>query len=147
MTTLVTAQRKALQSGFRPARIYVGAWGLMYDAAQQVWRDPEGFVDAVERRGYRLEQTINARLGQIGYDLGSLTGALTQRLPGYLRRLRDQAARTGRQAEYELERQVERTLERMGIPTRERIEKLTHEIEALSAKIDQELARYVESDV
>jgi hypothetical protein len=146
MTTLLAVPNATAKTGMRPARIYVGAWGLVFDAVRGVWRDPQEFLDSVEQRGIRVEQVLNRQLGRVGYDLGSLTDVFTRRLSHYLRGLQNQLAQTGQLAEDEIEKQVERTLERLGIPNRERIEKLTHEIETLNAKIDLELARYAESE-
>ena len=47
---------------------------------------------------------------------------------------------TGVSSSEEMERQVERMLEYLGLPSRERIDKLTREIESLSKRIDDELA-------
>jgi hypothetical protein len=44
-------------------------------------------------------------------------------------------------AEDELERQVERMLVHFGIPSRDRLERLSSEIEQLNARIDDELER------
>lgn len=145
MTTLVTPHNETSPVKMRPVRIWVGAWGLMYDAAQDIWHTPQDFFDSVEQRGIKMEREINRQLGRIGYDLESVNRMLTKQFPQYLRQLQQQMMHTGQWAEDELEKQIEQALERLGIPNRERIEKLTHEIETLNAKIDLELARYAEN--
>jgi len=48
---------------------------------------------------------------------------------------------TGETVEDQVEKQVERVLVNLGIPTRDRLERLNQEIDRLNAKLDEELAR------
>ncbi len=121
----------------RTIHTWVGAWALLYDAAQDVVRQPAHYMDRIERRGLALERVLTR-------EWQSLARSGFKRLPGAalgpLHWARREVAAGGQYAEDEIERQVERVLERLGIPSRERLERLSDEIESLSAKIDLELA-------
>lgn len=130
----------------RSLRVYAGFWALAYDVVSGVWQDPADFFDRVERRGLRMEKVINRRLQTIeersSHELRRLSdGAM---MP--IKWVKQEVVEGSHLAEDEVERQVERVLERLGIPTRERLERLSHEIEALTAKIDTELLHYGETE-
>jgi hypothetical protein len=117
----------------------VGLGALALDALKSIAQDPAGFADLLQRRGYVLDRYARRTLRSLrpgdGLDVKSLSdGAL---LPA--RWVQNEVMTTGHYAEDEVTRQVERLLERLGIPSRDRIEKLNLEIEALSARIDEEL--------
>ena len=118
--------------GTRATRVAVGLWVLVYDGLSWTLRNPNDAMDKVERRGLKVEKEINRRLD-----------ALERRSESVVKRVRgvqQDGLSLGGAEEEEIERQVEKALLRLGLPSRERLENLTKEIESLSHKIDQELA-------
>ncbi|NJN81966.1 MAG: phasin family protein [Caldilineaceae bacterium] len=125
----------ACSAGHRALLAYIGFWGLAFDSARATLRAGNRLIHSAERRGEALvpagsrqhttyderERASNQRLSSSGSQNGYETGEF------------------GDIAEDELERQIQRVLERMGIPSRDRLQQLSLEIEAVSAKIDQEL--------
>lgn len=125
----------------RPSRIVVGAWLLVFDGIAGALRDPEATLDAIERRGLRVEREIGRSVRRLELRSNRELRQISTRAQHPVRWAQDSLGETSRLAESELEHQVERVLIRMGIPTRERLEKLTCEIELLTEKIDDELVR------
>lgn len=129
----------------RVLRISVGAWGLVYDAAADAARDPSDAMDRIERRGLRVERFLKLEWRRLRKEGRSEIAHLVGRARGTAavpaRWVKQEIVATGTFAEDEVEHQVERVLERLGIPSRERLERLSQEIEGLSAKIDLELLR------
>ncbi len=146
MSILVTTAREAPRLGLRSVRVYVGLYGLVYDTLHGLWADPARFYDQVERRGLKLEKELNTRIEQIEREVGVSVGSLRRGLQLRLRRMQREVIHSTHAAEDELEKQVERTLDRLGIPSRDRLERLSAEIEALSAKIDEELSLMAERE-
>lgn len=146
MSILVTTAREAPHLGLRSARVYVGFYALVYDTLYSLWSNPASFYDRVERRGLRLEKGLNARVEQLEHEADVSLGSLRRGLQLRLRRMQREVMHGTHAAEGELERQVERTLDRLGIPSRDRLERLSAEIEALSAKIDHELSLMTERE-
>ena len=146
MSILVTTAKEAPRLGLRSVRVYVGFYGLVYDTLHGLWTDPGRFYDRVERRGLQLERGLNTRFEQLEHEAGVSIGSLRRGLQLRLRRVQREVIHGTYAAEGELEKQVERTLDRLGIPSRDRLERLSAEIEALSAKIDQELMLMAERE-
>lgn len=129
------------------ARQVVGGWALAWDSALEVVRAPGAFVVQVERRGLDVEKSIADFLRSMQQNR---TGGWQRVRAGAMRTLRwtrQEATDSSQYAEGELERQVERVLERMGIPTRDRLERLGREIDSLTQRIEGELARMAENDL
>lgn len=146
MSILITTAKEAPRLGLRSVRVYVGFYGLVYDTLRDLWADPARFYDRVERRGLKLEKGLNTRFEQLEHEAGVSFGSLRRGMQLRLRRMQREVVHGTHVAEEELERQVERTLDRLGIPSRDRLERLSMEIEALSAKIDQELSLMAERE-
>lgn len=130
----------------RSVRTYAGFWALACDALADVWRDPSHFLDLVERRGLRVEKVINTRLRSLEERSSEELRRLSDGALAPVKWMQKEVVEGSHLAEDEIERQVERVLERLGIPSRERLERLSHEIETLSAKIDSELLRAAEGE-
>lgn len=126
--------------GRKSVRVYAGVLGLAYDSARSLVSQGKSFVDEAEERGEALESATQRRVEDVYSDARRQAQAATQRLDETRSELRSRVRRSERQAEAELESQIESILERMGIPNRERINRLSVEIENLSQKIDR-LAR------
>ena len=130
----------------RSLRVYAGFWALAYDMVAGLWRDPNEFLDRVERRGLGLEREINSRVRAIEERSSHEIRRLSDGAMMPVKWVKQEVVEGSHMAEDEMERQVERVLERLGIPSRERLERLSREIETLTAKIDNELLRYGEAD-
>lgn len=130
-----------MQLPARAVHLMVGSWALAWDGVATAVRNPADTVERFQLRGVRLNRQLwkllqRAEKQAVG-DISRLSdGAL---IP--VRMLQAGVTDSSHFAEDEVERQVQSMLARLGIPSRERIERLSHEIEALSARIDDELLR------
>lgn len=122
-------------------RAYLGAWAMTWDAVVETVQKPE----TLYARGRTAQAAIVEEAGKwwqgIGKARGSILSATRSAVRAPLVRLEGDLAATSAVAEEELERQVEVALARLGIPTRDRILKLGRDIDALTSRIDKELAR------
>jgi hypothetical protein len=112
---------------------------LLYDEARLIAHDPEAALDRVERRGLQIERGVESGLRSLEHRGNSELRRFSRNARHPVKWAQDSLNETSHYAEDELERQIEKVLERMGIPTRERLERLGREIEGLSSRIDQEL--------
>lgn len=133
------AQAAALNALHFLARVWLGGLGLAWDEIRTLSQSPSTFL----KRGEEVERT----LVQKWYGLGEAMRAGSGRVVAGLRSPIDWAVggvqSKGLLAEEELERQIEMALERLGIPSRERLLQLGEEIDALAQRIDAELAREI----
>jgi hypothetical protein len=113
---------------------------LVFDGVTWVVRNPADAMDKIERRGLRVEKELNRRLAALEHKSETVVQRVRGGAVDGARRARSDVQGAGEAAEDEIERQVEKALLRLGLPSRERLETLTKEIESLSHKIDQELA-------
>ena len=125
----------------RAVYLMVGSWALAWDGLVAAVRSPGDTVERFQLRGVQVNRQLWRLLLRAEKhaveDISRLSdGAL---LP--VRLLQAGVTDSSHFAEDEVERQVQAMLARMGIPSRERIERLSHEIEMLSARIDDELLR------
>lgn len=125
----------------RAVRLFVGSWALAWDELAAAVRSPADAVERFQLRGVRVHRQFWRMMQkaerQAVDDISRLSdGAL---LP--VRMLQAGVTDSSQYAEDEVERQVQAMLARLGIPSRDRIERLSHDIEALSARIDDELLR------
>jgi hypothetical protein len=125
--------------GMRATRVTVGLWVLVFDGLSWALRNPTDAMDKVERRGLKVEKELNRRLTALERRSETVVQRVRGGTADGVRRLHLDEQGAG-DAEEEIERQVEKALLRLGLPSRERLEQLTREIESLSHKIDQELA-------
>lgn len=137
-------QRKAGavgEAGRKLVLASIGFYGYMVDGTVSVYQSGMRLFTSAERRGEQMgravvrrfsdleEQTVNEmrKLQEsVDTNLGQLRGAHSEPKPG---------------ADQELERRVELVLANLGFPTRERLERLSQEIDELNQKIDQQLTR------
>lgn len=133
--------RRVRDVGRKAALVYVGFWGCTYDrAAKWAQRGETLWNDAIAR-GERMEDALDRRLDRFGRRASKEATVLQSQVGDNI----EQVARTvsGKSEGFEdqLEKQVERVLVNLGIPTRDRLERLNQEIDRLNAKLDEELAR------
>lgn len=120
--------------GRKAVLAYAGLWGLAYDEAKAILERGKKLVDEAEHRGEEFEETAASEAQKARKEAEERVKKLQKRLEKRIRR-------TESKTEKQLERQVQDVLDRLGIPSRERIEKLNREIDALTKKIDQQLAK------
>lgn len=125
----------------RSARVVVGAWALAWDGVSSVVRSPGDWLERLELRGVRLNRQLRRSLREVEREAGQNVQRLSEGALLPVRLLQTGVSDSSHYAEEEVERQVHAILDRVGIPTRDRIERLSREIEQLSARIDEELAR------
>ncbi len=130
----------------RSLRILGGAWALVFDVAAETWRNPSAAIEFVELRGVRVKRNVRSGMRAIERDSGAELLRLSDTATAPVRWVQREVVATGVLSADELERQVERVLERMGIPSRERLERLMQEIEYLSTRIDQQLEAMDEAE-
>lgn len=123
----------------RPVRLLLGAWSLLYEGVAEVVRAPDAAFDRIERRGLLVEREVERTLRRLETRGNLELKRLSSNALHPVRWAQESITETSQIAESELERRVERVLVRMGIPTRDRLERLSREIELLSARIDEEL--------
>lgn len=54
--TVEDSSKRAREFGRKAALAYVGAWGLGYDAAKDLWKNGESLFDKAAKRGEEIEQ-------------------------------------------------------------------------------------------
>ncbi len=128
---------------------YAGLWAMAFEEAQAILERSRKLVAEAERRGEALEREAEKELRQTRSQLEQRLRRPLSQVEQRVEKVRQQVARrlerTEGVAEKELEQHVERILERLGIPSRERIVKLSQEIEELNRKLDAILAARAET--
>lgn len=119
---------------------YAGLWGMAYDEAAAILEKGKDVLNRAEHRGESLEAAANEQLRKVREEAQSRFNAVEAKVESLQDKVMNRAGRVEDKVEFDVEVQVERVLERLGIPSRERINKLSTEIEALSQKIDAQLA-------
>lgn len=109
---------------------YVGAWGLAYDEATELWSRSRDMVDRAVDRGEKVEDRVSKEARQLREET-------EHRLEVLQRRLR----RREEEAEAEMEEEVESILTRLNLPSRSSIASLQRQVDSLSRKVDDALAR------
>lgn len=127
--------------GRRVLLAYVGLWGYAFDSVNAAYQGGRNWLGTVEDRGVEVQNTI----GHSFQQLEKQAGRQVKRFQGDVEESVDQVKRsissTQSEVEDELEKRVESVLANLGIPSRERLERLSAEIEDLSRRIDLELQK------
>ena len=129
------------KTGRRVALAYVGFWAFTYDRAADVYQDGVGLLEDAVKRGERMGKVLNQRLGQVERGAAKQFNALQNHFGDNVEQVTRTVTETGVGFEEQLEKQVEHVLVNLGIPTRDRLERLNQEIDRLNAKLDEELTR------
>jgi poly(hydroxyalkanoate) granule-associated protein len=129
------------KGGRRLMLAYVGLWGCAYDRATGVYRSAIKLWDDAVARGEMMEQELRQRLAQLEHRATKQLNGLQNRFGDNVEQVTRTVTDTGESLEVQMEKQIERVLVNLGIPTRERLERLNQEIDRLNARLDEELAR------
>lgn len=140
----------------------VGLAGLAYDTAKELVVDSTNFVDKAERRGEQVQEDLARRVHafeeqttrevkNLRHRVESQYHELERRATVEMKKWRGTAGKgaeevshesagVGKGLEAQVQQQVEQVLNRLGIPSRDRLEKLSREIQELNARLDAQLA-------
>lgn len=129
------------KTGRKLALAYVGLWGYLYDFASDLYIDSRRLLGDAVRRGESMEVSLNKRVDSIGRRTAKQFNFLQDRFGENVEQVTRSVTDTGENFEGQLEKQVERVLVNLGIPTRDRLERLNQEIDRLSARLDEELVK------
>lgn len=153
----------AMRKLSRKARLAsVGLAGLAYDAAKGVVTDSADFVDKAERRGEQVQKDVTRRVRAFEKQTKREVKNLRHRVQSQYHELERRAAKemkkwggaaesstegvaeevsgAAKGIEVQIQQQVEQVLNRLGIPSRDRLEKLSREIQELNTRLDAQLA-------
>jgi poly(hydroxyalkanoate) granule-associated protein len=132
----------ARKTGHKAALIYIGFVGCAYDRASGLYQRGEKLVESAIERGEKMDQVLNKRLERLSRRTSKQIDALQSQLDENVEQVTHAVGDKEARLENQLEKQVERVLVNLGIPTRDRLERLNQEIDRLNAKLDEELARH-----
>lgn len=125
------------KTGRKVALAYAGLLGMAYDEAKAILERGRKMVNEAEDRGEKLEAAAVRQAKSVRRGVEKRVKSAEKEVEKVQKRFTKSLRRSEAKAENEIDVQVERVLERLGIPSRDRIVKLSAEIEALSRKIDQ----------
>jgi hypothetical protein len=113
---------------------YVGAGAYVWDGAAAVYRSGERLLAGAEKRGVRMEQDVRRRFGNFEAQAVNEMRKLQGQADESIQHMRESHSE-------EIEKRVELALANMGLPSRERLERLSQEIDALNQKLDEQILR------
>lgn len=140
-THAVEGLQEINKSGRRVVLAYVGAWGLVYDRAVGLYRGGVKLLSDAEKRGESMDAALTKALSRFERQADKRVDVFQDQFSGGAEQVTRNLGEAGDTLEVRLERQVERVLVNLGIPTRDRLERLNQEIDRLNAKLDEELSR------
>jgi hypothetical protein len=144
---LSTLQRKAGTLGHAGRKVVLASFGLcayVVDGAAAVYQNGLRLFSSAERRGQRMSRDMMRRFGDLEEQAVGEMRKLQDQVDENVDYLRGGLIDTKSSAEEDLEKRVELVLSNMGLPSRERLERLSREIDDLNHKIDQQLMRLPE---
>jgi poly(hydroxyalkanoate) granule-associated protein len=119
----------------------VGLGAYVVDGAASVYKAGVRFVTSAERRGARMGRDVKHRFSDLEEQTVNEMRKLQDSVDINIEQLRGGSFGSGSAMDEELEKRVELVLANLGFPTRERLERLSQEIDDLNQKIDQQLKR------
>ena len=119
---------------------YVGFWGVVYDNVADVYCSGAKLFDAAETRGIRMEQDFSQRFLRIEHQASDEIKRLQGQFGESIDQVKFNTYAPHGEAEDQLETRVELVLANLGVPSRQRLERLSQEIEELNHLLDRELA-------
>jgi len=127
--------------GRRFVLAYVGAWAFVYDRVIGLYHGTCKVINTAEKRGEAMEAAVSKRIDRFERRADHQMKTIQEQFSGSTQRITHKLSGASETMEGRLEEQIERVLINLGIPTRERLERLNQEIDRLNTKLDEELAR------
>ena len=131
--------KRLRQLNRRGVLAYVGLWGVIYDQAKALVEEGTNWLDQAEQRGMKLEETLNDQLLTLDNQAAHELKKWRARLQPKPQAVKSEPTRATTTIEHEIEQRIEQLLTHLGIPHRDRLERLSREIDALSRKLDEQL--------
>ena len=128
----------------RTARLAaLGAWATVFDLARMLLEASASLLRQAEDRGRRVEDDLLKRTHYMetrtAQEMKGWSGRVQHNVNDVRHSVEEELRKSSQAAEDEIERQVKIVLARLGIPGRDRLDKLGAEIDAMTALIDQRL--------
>jgi polyhydroxyalkanoate synthesis regulator phasin len=137
-------QRKVSTAGAAGRRLVLASVGLfayVADGAAAVYQEGVRLFSSAERRGQRMSRDLTRRFGDLEEQAVGEMRKLQNEAEANVDHMRSGFLATKSSADEDLEKRVELVLSNMGLPSRERLERLSQEIDDLNHKIVQQLLR------
>lgn len=128
-------------AGHKVVLAYVGLGAYIADGAAAVYKGGLRFFATAERRGQRMSRDLTRRFGDLEEQAVSEMRKLQDQMDGNVDHLRGGFMDAKSSADEDLEKRVELVLSNMGLPSRDRLERLSMEIDELNRKLDLQLRR------
>ena len=128
---------KAKASARKFVLAYVGAGAYVVDGLAGVLRSGEHLIASAEKRGAAMEQDARRRFGRLEEQAVHEMRKLQGQTEDGIQQMRDSRGSVNE----EVEKRVELALANMGLPSRDRLERLSQEIDALNQKLDEQILR------
>jgi F0F1-type ATP synthase membrane subunit b/b' len=133
----------ASDAGRKVVLAYAGLLGMAYDETKSLMERGEKMLDEATERGEKVSETAMSQVkdvrNRVEHQVEDVTKTVEGRVEGITTRVRKQMNRTQSMATKEIEGQVKQVLKSLDLPSRDRLNKLSKEIDALTAKIDTQL--------
>lgn len=129
------------EAGRKLALASVGLGAYIVDGVMAVYKGGVRFFYSAEQRGQRMSRDMTRRFGDFEEHAVSEMRKLQDQVDENVEQLRSGFVDAKNIADDDLEKRVELILSNMGLPSRERLERLSMEIDELNQKIDQQLRR------
>ena len=120
---------------------YLGFWALTVDGAAGVYKNGVQLFNDAEARGSQMERAFAKRFQRMEEHAAEELHKAQRQVDNNVQQVRSTVVDARSEVEEELEKRVELVLANLGIPSRERLERLSQEIEYLNQKLDLELQR------
>lgn len=124
----------ATESGRKLVLASVGAGAYVLDGVMTVYQYGERLLNQAEKRGVTMQRTFRRRFGTLEEQAVSELRKLQGQAEDGIQHMRETQTE-------EMERRVELALANMGLPSRERLDRLNEEIDALNRKLDEQILR------
>jgi hypothetical protein len=137
-------QRRAGSVGMAGRKVVlasVGFFAYVVDGAAVVVKSGTRLFTSAEHRGVRMSRDVTRRFGDLEEQAVAEMRKLQEDVDENVDHLRVGILNSKGSTDEELEKRVELVLNNLGLPSRERIERLGQEIDDLNQKIDQQLMR------
>lgn len=137
--------KRLQQLNRRGVLAYIGLWSMLYDQAKALVEGSAAWLEQVEQRGMKVEEAINDQLLTLDNQAAREVKKWREWLQTEPQTLKHERADAMTNAETEIEQRIEQILTRLGIPHRDRLERLSREIDELSRKLDAQLQQQTQA--